>query len=245
RAISGRALDRDEFVGLDESGRDRTRDLVTVDLAERGCLDEVARLAIGGRHRGPAACPARQTAIDAIAVGIVGDDEDALFSLRGDVAEEDSRKGQHGGKSAHGLTPARLDAPGSVRLENACKTVAVPLTRRFLGDTRCCTCVTGETLPCLAQKRHTGRLFAVRPITGRSPRRERGIHGRSGRGFEGVPLCDGGGMTSDGARWPRAWCLDGAYAGDTRPLTRPTSFPIVRRMYGFNAICGSCRKIIR
>src|SRR5262249_7453751 len=101
---------------LDESGRDRTRDLVTVDLAEGCRLNEVARLAIGSRDRGPAARPARQTAIDAIPVGIVGDDEDARFSLRGDVAEEDGRKGQHGGKGAHGLTPARLDAPVSVRL---------------------------------------------------------------------------------------------------------------------------------
>ena len=49
---------------------------------------ELARLAIGGRGGGAAGRAGGEAAVDAVAVGIVGDDEDALFRLRGGGAEQ-------------------------------------------------------------------------------------------------------------------------------------------------------------
>ena len=69
---------------------DRPGDLVAVDFAE-GCRPGiVARLAIGGGDRHPATRAGRQAAVDAVAVGIVGDDEGALLGLRG--------RGENGGR---------------------------------------------------------------------------------------------------------------------------------------------------
>src|SRR5262245_7247007 len=96
------ALDRDELVGFGEAGRDHTRNLVAIDLAEGSSVRELARLAIGGCYRGAAACAGGQAAVDAVAIGIVRDDEDTRFGLSGDVAIEDGRKGKRSGNGAHG-----------------------------------------------------------------------------------------------------------------------------------------------
>src|SRR5262249_51502476 len=79
-AASARALDGDNLLaataGADRARcRHRTGDLAAVDLAERRRLAEVARLAIGGRDGDAAGRARRQTPVDAVAVGIVGNDE--------------------------------------------------------------------------------------------------------------------------------------------------------------------------
>ena len=61
-------------------------DLLALDLAEGGDLDVIVGLAIGGGNHHPAACAGRQTAVDAIAVGIVADDEYPRFGLRSRAA---------------------------------------------------------------------------------------------------------------------------------------------------------------
>src|SRR5262249_57218794 len=87
------ALDCDELVAFGSSVGDGngTRNLVPVDLVQGGSPDILARLTIGGRHCQPAACSRGEAAIHAIAVGVVGNNENALFGLSGG-AESQSRK---------------------------------------------------------------------------------------------------------------------------------------------------------
>jgi len=54
-------------------------DLVRLGLAERQHLAVFARLAVGARHRLAAIRPARQTLIDAVAVGLIFHNEDLGF----------------------------------------------------------------------------------------------------------------------------------------------------------------------
>src|SRR5262249_52368468 len=63
--------------------RHRAGDLVALDLAERLRQREGLRLAIGGRDGDAAALPGREAAVDAITVGVVGNDEGAILSRRG------------------------------------------------------------------------------------------------------------------------------------------------------------------
>src|SRR5437667_1410093 len=98
---SARALDSDEFVaGTAAAGRvaagHRSRDLIAVDLAEGGRLSEVARLAISVRDRSAAVRAGGETAVDAVAVGVVRNDEDALLGLGGDTDVENSGEGEDG-----------------------------------------------------------------------------------------------------------------------------------------------------
>ncbi len=79
-------------------------DLVVIDLAEGGRLQIVARLAVGGRDRDPAARPARQAAVHAVAVGIVGDDENTLLGLCGRT-ENGARNDECGEDGAHSAIP--------------------------------------------------------------------------------------------------------------------------------------------
>src|SRR5262249_6951320 len=83
-AASAQALDGDEFVagGGAVGRRHRAGDLLALDLVERGGFHVVAGLAIGGGNRRPAGRAARETAVDPVAVGIVGNDERTLFGLR-------------------------------------------------------------------------------------------------------------------------------------------------------------------
>src|SRR5690242_21810069 len=106
-----RADDGDEFVALGAPAaavravRDRARDLVALDLAERGGLDELLGLAIGGGHRGAALGAGLEATVDAVAVGIAGDNEHAPFRLRGSEhcgGERETEDNTHG--YTHGCT---------------------------------------------------------------------------------------------------------------------------------------------
>ena len=63
-------------------------------------LGELARLAVGGRGGGAATGAGGEAAVDAVAVGVVGDDEDALFRLRGRGAEQHG-EGEGGEEGSH------------------------------------------------------------------------------------------------------------------------------------------------
>src|SRR6476660_930767 len=96
------ALDGDEFVTrAGAGGRGHgTRDLLALDLAERSDLDVIMGLAIGGCDHHPAARAGRQAAVDAIAVGIVADDEYPRFGLRS-RAESSARDDERGEQIPH------------------------------------------------------------------------------------------------------------------------------------------------
>ena len=55
-------------------------EFLALDPAEGSSLGEFARAAIGGRDRGPTARSRCQATVDAIAVRIVGNDEDPILS---------------------------------------------------------------------------------------------------------------------------------------------------------------------
>src|SRR5215831_10135727 len=101
-AASTQTLDGDEFVAGGRAGgrRHRAGDLLALDLAERGRFHVVAGLAIGGGHGGAAARAGGETAVDAVAVGIVGDDERTLFGLRRS-AENGGREDDRGEQIPH------------------------------------------------------------------------------------------------------------------------------------------------
>src|SRR5262249_23406374 len=96
-AASAQALDGDEFVagGGTVGRRHGARDLLALDPAKRRGFRVVAGLAIGGRNRRPADRAGGETAVDAVAVGIVGNDEGALFGLRRS-AENGGRQHERG-----------------------------------------------------------------------------------------------------------------------------------------------------
>src|SRR5882724_6122487 len=104
RALA-RALDRDEvvagaaFAGTGV-GRDRAGDLVLVDLAVGRGLGELPRLAVGGCGGCAALGTGGQAAVDAVAVGVVGDDKYAFFRLRGRRAEQQG-EGDGGEEGSH------------------------------------------------------------------------------------------------------------------------------------------------
>src|SRR5262249_22015756 len=85
------ALDCDELIawGRAIGHGDPTRDLVAVHLAERSRPNEITRSAVSGGDRNSAGCATGQTAIDAIAIGIIGNDERTPLGLRGS-AENDN-----------------------------------------------------------------------------------------------------------------------------------------------------------
>src|SRR4051794_12543763 len=85
---SARALDSNELFVATKAARDSAGHLVTVDLAERGGLGKLARPAIGGRDRHPAARARSQAAVDTITVRVVCNDEDALLGLGRHIAVE-------------------------------------------------------------------------------------------------------------------------------------------------------------
>src|SRR5262245_64616344 len=109
-----RALDGDELVtaGRAVGRRHAAGDFVVVELAERGGLGEVARLAIGSGDRDPAGRAGGEATVDAVAVRIVGDDESALFPLRGST--EDSARNDERGQAGP-LCSTPHDSPGSER----------------------------------------------------------------------------------------------------------------------------------
>src|SRR5262249_35833917 len=101
-AASAQALDGDELVarGSARGRRHRAGDLLALDLAERRRFHVVAGLAIGGGNRHAAARARGETAVDAVAVGIVGDDERTPFGLRRS-AEKGSREDERGEQIPH------------------------------------------------------------------------------------------------------------------------------------------------
>src|SRR5438132_578853 len=101
-AALAQALDGDELVaGGGAGGRwHRAGDLLALDLAKRRRFLVVAGLAIGGGHGRAAARAAGETAVDAVAVGIVGDDERTLFGLRRSAANG-SREDERGEQIPH------------------------------------------------------------------------------------------------------------------------------------------------
>src|SRR5436190_8958344 len=100
------ALDCDEFVpGRGAIGRgNRACDLVAIDLAEGGRPHVVAGLTVGGCNGNAAFGPGCEASVDTVAVGVIGNDEDALFSLRAS-AEEDGRKTKRAEYGPHRSTP--------------------------------------------------------------------------------------------------------------------------------------------
>src|SRR5579862_4054244 len=106
---SALADNRDEIVArraaarARAAGRNGAGDVVAVDFAERQRLREIARLAVRIRHRRAARRAGGEAAVDAVAVGIVGDDEDALFRLCGSRAEE--HQGSGGDHETHEIPP--------------------------------------------------------------------------------------------------------------------------------------------
>ena len=93
---SARALDGDEVVataavaGAGAAGRNRAGNVVAIDLAVGQSLREFvcAAIRIGGRLTAGRA--GREAAIDAVAVAVVGDDENALLRMCGAGAEQKS-----------------------------------------------------------------------------------------------------------------------------------------------------------
>ena len=79
----------------------RTRNLVRIDAPEGTGFGKIALFAIGAGHRSAALLAARQALVDAIAVRLVGDDENPAVG-------EGGREGEHTGdegrtdKDAHG-----------------------------------------------------------------------------------------------------------------------------------------------
>ena len=120
RALA-RALDRDELVAAAAIAgfavrRNRAGDLILADLPVGCGLGEFARLAVGGCDRRAALGAGGQTAVNAIAVGIVGDDEYAFFRLCGRRAEQQgegdgAEEGSHGSArgSWTGIGPAEQE----------------------------------------------------------------------------------------------------------------------------------------
>src|SRR4051794_527556 len=80
RALNGDELLADAAAAGIVGHRNGSGDVVLVDLVERGGLGELARLAIGGRGRRAAMRAGGEAPVDAVAVGRVGDDEDASLS---------------------------------------------------------------------------------------------------------------------------------------------------------------------
>src|SRR5258708_32232083 len=97
-SASARALDGDELLADAAAAgivghRNGSGDVVLVDLVERGGLGELARLAIGGRCGRSAMRAGGEAAVDAVAVGRVGDDEGARLGLGRRSAENGAKDG--------------------------------------------------------------------------------------------------------------------------------------------------------
>jgi hypothetical protein len=98
---SARALDGDEvvagatFARARAAGRNGTGYVVAIDLAEGHGLREFVRVAVCIRRGLPAGCARCKAAIDAVTVGVIGDDEYPLFGLRGAGAEKHGRDGDN------------------------------------------------------------------------------------------------------------------------------------------------------
>src|SRR5436190_1861175 len=132
RALA-RALDRDELIAAAAFagtgvGRDRAGEFVFVDLAVGRDLDEFPRLAVGGCGGGAAPGAGGQAAVDAVAVGVVGDDEYAFFRLRGRYAEQQG-EADGGEEGSHGSARGSWTGIGPVEKEQCEGNVNAALTQ--------------------------------------------------------------------------------------------------------------------
>jgi len=104
-------LDGNEFVaasslaGAGAGRRSGAGNVVAVHLSERQSLRIVMGVAIAICHRRTARRIGDQTAIDAIGVRVIGDDEGAFFSLRGGAAEDDARNSRCCGYATQWFPP--------------------------------------------------------------------------------------------------------------------------------------------
>src|SRR5262245_32456109 len=101
---SARALDGDEVLAgataTSAARRHGAGDLVALDLAEGQRSAVLARTAIGAGDRRSAGCAGRETAVDPVVVGVVGDDENALLGVSKRGARE-QRKSNRGEQRSH------------------------------------------------------------------------------------------------------------------------------------------------
>ena len=114
---SARALDGDEVVavravtGARTARRDRAGDVVAIDLAEGQSLAEFVGAAIGIRRGGAAGRARGEAAVDAIAVAVIGNDEQPLLGLRGAGGGQHGRKDGKCDRTTHEIpTPGRGSA---------------------------------------------------------------------------------------------------------------------------------------
>jgi hypothetical protein len=107
------ALDRDKLIGRRGAirGGHGAGDLLAIYLAEGCGFAEVTRLAIGRGDGRPAVCACGQAPIHTVAVGVVGNDEKALFRMRGSVAKHGRKTERR--ENAHGRSPPGV--PKNVR----------------------------------------------------------------------------------------------------------------------------------
>ena len=89
---------------------------------------EFVRAAVGIRRRFAAGRARSEAAIDAVAVAVVGDDEDALFRLRGALPTQ--RRGKNGDRDhgTHEIPPAGAGSAAKLALAINMKNATMELT---------------------------------------------------------------------------------------------------------------------
>jgi len=109
RARLAHALDRDIFLAAvaaaaaRRAGRGCAGDVMFIDLAVGDRLDELTRAAIGRRDCSAASRTTGKTAVDAIAVRVIGDDEHAAFRAGGRRAQNRHGKRHNRENGPHGF----------------------------------------------------------------------------------------------------------------------------------------------
>src|SRR6476660_8765084 len=94
---SAGAHDGDEVVampgtaGARAAGRDRAGNVVAIDLAVGHSLPVFVGAAIGIRDSLAARRAGREAAVDAVAIAVIGDDENPLFRMSGACAKQEGR----------------------------------------------------------------------------------------------------------------------------------------------------------
>src|ERR1041384_600640 len=117
-----RALDRDEVFAASRARAvargNRSGDLTALDLAKRFGRRKRLGLTVGRRNRGAARLAARKAAVDAVAVRMIGDDEDAAIG--------EGRRGENqgpGDRHSQAQTSPHIPAPA----RNARWALSLPL----------------------------------------------------------------------------------------------------------------------
>src|SRR3569833_769017 len=135
-----RADDRDEVVAaaaLAAAGRvggNGAGDLLAVDLAVAHRLRELVRLAVGVRGGAAAILAIGEAPVDAIAVGVVRDDEHASFAGRVGGSGEERQPDQAGQNGPHYGRPGLEKARPRARREGCREKLKWALTLRAAGN---------------------------------------------------------------------------------------------------------------